>query len=523
MGRKHLYYSVALLFLFLASCPNNPPPEPVPKVRREYADSIVKVSFSGGTSSVTFNNLNNHDIYLIKVNTSGLPVRASGTGGVRAVLSSPEASPRQVVTDNWPAPPGHPAAREFSANPPPINIENRRSNSPRAVLASPIVGDTRNFWVESYYDSGLFLLKQATLRAAGTHGNIWVMNENYEDFLSPTVNRITSDQAKDLADAFDEIYPAATNLLGFEYGGGPGGDGGKDGDPKIQIVVLDIADAAGKVMAAGFFWGKDNFPQSEIPVSNEAEIFYLDTAHVKVSPSYAYSVLVHELQHMINFNEKYLTLGTTSPTWYDEMLSMMAEDVISPMIGVGPENSSHPIRQRIPPFLATYNQAGITEWDGLSEASYAKGYAFGAYLTRNYGGASLIKSILANDATGIESINMALNEHSPGMDFDQVLGRFGEAIVFSGDLAPLGSVTFDKTVSSVINSITYTAYGFDVWNINRPRDAPGPFVFDVAPMDMRPYSVLIQSARSWKRRSGNVTVTLVRPDNPGIEMYLLVW
>jgi hypothetical protein len=41
---------------------------------------------------------------------------------------------------------------------------------------------------------------------------------------------------------------------------------------------------------------------------------------------------------MINFNVKYVTHGVSSDPWYNEMLSKMAEDIISPLIGVGASN-----------------------------------------------------------------------------------------------------------------------------------------------------------------------------------------
>jgi hypothetical protein len=56
--------------------------------------------------------------------------------------------------------------------------------------------------------------------------------------------------------------------------------------------------------------------------------------------------------------------------------------------------SGHPIRSRIPTFLNPHDQLGVTKWETLSSKSYAKGYAFGAYLMRNLGGAQLLKDIL---------------------------------------------------------------------------------------------------------------------------------
>jgi uncharacterized protein YjdB len=424
--------------------------------------SVRRVFFSGPTETVIFSGLSNKDIYLVKVNTSNNVVEAANTGGRSG--SSPFITSGKVLPAKSPLPRmGHPAADEFNANPPPITRVPPRS---RAAFVPPVAGDTRIFWVESYYNSGTWVQKQATLRAAGQYGNIWVMDENY----GSGGNKITTAQAQTLAAKFDSIYPIETNLLGYEYGGGPGGDGGKDGDPKIQILVYSIVNTSGTVQAAGFFWSKDYYDQATIDQyswpykTNLAEIFYIDASQVNDVPDYIYSTLVHEFQHMINFNMKSVKYGRSSESWYNEMLSMMTEDVMASHIGIGVSNPLHVIQVSIPTFLTNYEKVGITEWNTLSNISYAKGYAFGAYLMRNYGGASLLKEILANNSVNTGSVTAALKTTAgSGLSFEEALRRYGEALVFSGTM-PSDVLSFDKTVAKIISSYTYTAAMFNVWN-----------------------------------------------------------
>jgi hypothetical protein len=487
-------------------------------------DSVRWVEFSGPTETVTLNGLNNNDIYLVKVNVSQNIVSAANTGGPPGSSSSP--SPN--LQSDWFAPEnelprmGHEAADEFNANPPPIvDAGPRRS---RAVFVPPKVGDPRMFWVESYYNSGTWVQKQATLRATGKYGNVWVMDEDY----GSGSNKINDARAKELSDKFDLIYPVETNLLGFEYGGGPGGDGGKDGDPKIQILIYSILNAQGDgAGVGGFFWSKDFYENWN--GSNLGEIFYVNTSTAYSNPDFTYSALIHEFQHMINYNMKYLRLRKSSETWYDEMLSMAAEDVIGPLIGLPPTNRYHATQQRMPTFLYSYNQVGVTEWNSLGSSSYAKGYAFGAYLMRNYGGASLLQEMLANDSTNIESITAALDKVAgKGLTFEEALRRYGEALVFSGTM-PADVQSFDKTVSKTIGGTTYTATKFDVWtdflNISSWSGANKPNIFDAnKQLEMRPYSLTVhQGADStWKNVTGSATITLQRPDDPNVELYLMV-
>jgi hypothetical protein len=377
------------------------------------------------------------------------------------------------------------------------------------------------FWVEEYYNNGRWVERQATLRATGQYGNIWVMDDNYG---SGGGNKISDAQAQALSDKFDLIYPVETNLLGFEYGGGPGGDGGRDGDPKIQILVYDIVNASGVVQAAGFFWSKDFYEQILLILSgqktNLAEIFYIDASQVNDVPEYIYSTLIHEFQHMINFNAKFVKQGKNSESWYNEMLSMMTEDIIAPLIGIPLTNSSHKIKVRMPVFLQSYYKVGITEWKTLESESYAKGIAFGAYLTRNYGGASLLKEILANNSTNIASITAALKTVAGGgLSFEEAFRRFGEAMIFSGTI-PANVQSFDKTVTKNIGAYTYTATGFDVWT---EFGSTKPKIFGAnEQLEIRPHSLTVHQDSRWKDKSGKISVTLQKPADSSVEFYLMV-
>ena len=480
--------------------------------RRTYDGSVQQVAFTENTATVTFTGLYSNSIYLVKVNKSKDFVSAANTGSVRSAQTEPEDSGDSYPSEETLPAMGHPGASAFSANPPPIVHTTQRG---MRSIASLEVGATRMFWVEKFYNSPEWIQKQALLMAAGRHGNIWVMD-----------NKITSAQALLLAEKFDIIYPAVTNILGYEYGGGSGGDGGKDGDPKIQILVYDILDDSGdEAGIAGYFWSKDFYEQSQIDNywnndlrTNLAEIFYINAGTITRNPDWAYATLGHELQHMINFNMKTVKHGVNSEAWYNELLSAMTQDVIdASFLNIPLSNSNNNIRARIPVFQSKYNLVGVTEWDS-SNNSYATATAFGAYLLRNYGGAELLQKILANDKTNIDSLSLALDEISPGTNFEKALLRFGEAMIFSGSLMPDGVNTFDKTVTVPINGFTYTAFGFDIWNGygNLAVASPG------TPMNMARHSLLIHHSEAWYNQSGNISVTLEKPNDPGIVFYLMV-
>jgi hypothetical protein len=352
--------------------------------------------------------------------------------------------------------------------------------------------------------------------ATGTYGNIWVYN-----------NGITSAEAQALSAKFDIIYPAETNILGYEYGGGPTGNGGKDGDSKIQILVYPAAGSS----ILGYFWEVDFWPQSELGSqyrTNQAEIFYINASYVKNNPMLMYLTLAHEFQHMINFNRKVVARGLTSDTWYDETLSMMTEDIMANIIGVPTTNEDHPIRDHIAGFLAGYTGVGFSEWPS-QPYPYSKGYTFGAYLLRNYGGAELLRKILANNSVDAASITAALNEVEPGMTYVKAISRFGEAMIFSGNSKPEGAHTFDKTVTTSVTgnngTHSYTLPAFDIWTIGQnsySSSTKGPVVYNTTARTMIGHTVLVQQGTGWTNRTGTFSITLNKPSSDSIEMYLMV-
>jgi hypothetical protein len=162
---------------------------------------------------------------------------------------------------------------------------------------------------------------------------------------------------------------------------------------------------------------------------------------------------------------------------------------------------------------------GVTEWNTLDSNSYAKGYAFGAYLLRNYGGASLLKEMLANNSTNIDSVTAALKTVTGSGSFEDALRRFGEAIVFSGTM-PSEVLSFDKTVTKPIGGYSYTATGFNVWS-NFGSTKPKIFG-STQQLEMRPYSITVHQGTDWSNKTGSLSITLNRPNDSGIELYLMV-
>ena len=455
MKFKQLALVIGIAALLLYSCDSNGPgPDPDPSYG--YLSSKVTVDV-GGMMSVT--NMSKRDAYVTfsySEARSAIPAERN-----HSVDKLRNGGGKLKFKD-------HPAATRFNANPPPYEKSvNTRSLSEVSLVYN--VGDTRDFWVDKTPEELDWIQITATLVRDGTYCMIWLANGDDEE------DEIDFDE---MVAKFDVIYPLETNLLGFENGGGPGGDGGIDGEKKIQILVYNInknLDTSVKSIL-GFFWSIDEYSQAALNTkygvnkyrTNLAEIFYIDSESSKKYPDTIYSTLIHEFQHMINFNQKTMMRGLVSDVWYNEMLSQLAEDVIGPMVGIDTDSEGHVINERIPWFLDLYWYMSLEDWDYDYGLSYPIVYAFGAYLLRNFGGPVLMKEMLSNNKVDHDSVTSALQKINSGYSFIYALERYAEALVYSGlgpYGLPAGKCSFDKTTSSVISGETYTAKAFDIWDI----------------------------------------------------------
>jgi hypothetical protein len=259
-------------------------------------------------------------------------------------------------------------------------------------------------------------------------------------------------------------------------------------------------------------------------------MFYLDAHIMDNAPNGIYSTLAHEFNHMINYNVK----GTINEAWYTEMLSMLAEDLLCPLIGIPITNTAHPAVSRGNYFLAGYFTQGPYYWSDASDSvyfSYANNYAFGAYLARNFGGAELVSAIAKSPIDGKLSINTALVAQTGGdIDLNKALARYFEAFVFSGTL-PARALSFDKTVTKAIAGIDYTFYGFNVNTAGRIRITnmdttlypKGPFYFAADQMltSFPGNTFTLHSDSAWNGKTGSLDIALQKPASDYVKMYLV--
>ncbi len=532
---------------------------------------------AAGRARVVIEGSAGRSVYLLKSNVSGHPVPAPAAGRARSSIPGPgvdSPSPGSIDDGERRILPVdvrriHGASRAFDAAAiPPREGMRNASRSPRTVVeygapAPGLVAGTsrRAFWVQDA--AGGWMQLEATLRAVGDHCYIWVPDRSYSGGTSSRrdgkLSLVQIERFRDSLERyrFDPFLPGAyvamTNLFGFEYGGGPGGDGGRDGDKHLSLLLYDIgvdhvpgADPSG---VYGFFWGKDHYDQSSldgiaqaqtppaVPLkTNSMEILYIDAPALDDYPDASAYTLVHEFQHMIQFAVKNVGRGLAPPRWYNEMCSLVAECLCAGFAGVedtgyGPDSWLHE-------FCRHYAETGVAEWqDGIPSVfrSHASAYAFGLYLAGNCGGARLFSRMLASDSVGIQSIEDAFASLGRNETFGEASRRFGEILVFrwvpgGRDVRSVWGADFESLEAGGLryqygsrDLDQFRQYDVMAGSWVQGTESSGPRRY--APeeeLPLRPWGLSLHAKPEWMYAARDITIEIEAPADPSVAVSILV-
>lgn len=337
------------------------------------------------------------------------------------------------------------------------------------------VGARRQFFVWDSNELGKEVYREAelTLRVKGEHCLIWC-----EDSLED----VSYELLKTLQENFDRVYPLETALFGTcsDYTV-------KDKDTFIteanEKIYINIVSLKNKTVG-GCFSPVDMYKASYIEKynqesgsnyqTNEARMFYVN---YNAEPSFikdmdgCVSVLIHEFQHMLRFICDTIVKGIETDVWYNEMMSLLAEDIFSGYLNLNIDSTA--IKRLY--FFKLLTNWGVTCWDTsdffLWQASYSVSYAFGSYLLRNYGGAKLLAALtdFSTAGTGKDVINNTFrklglkNKEGNPLTFEDVAADFHQICIYtSKEDAAKGHISLNREVKLNVGDITITAPAIDL-------------------------------------------------------------
>ena len=310
-------------------------------------------------------------------------------------------------------------------------------------------GDKASFYisVKSNLESKDFCA-DFVLKESGKHCNVWCVEKDSAYMMK---NPLSSYVFTQVREKFDEIYPVQIQIFGAnKFSDSKWSNLLQNYDGKVNILIYDIANDACESQTGGvygFFHSLDFHTDSNY--SNETECINVDSFFFNKDPEGSFQTLFHEFQHLENFvNKVVLSSNSSVSTWYNEMLSMLSEDIFTDLLGIALENA--PANRLI--FFNAYYPLGFYKWRSGSDyspsgdvyISYANSYAFGAYLLRNFGGIELIKKISQNDSVDEESITKALKSLGYDFTFSDVLLNFYQ-ILFENQSYSLNKEFYDNS------------------------------------------------------------------------------
>ncbi|MBM4188932.1 MAG: hypothetical protein FJ206_16650 [Gemmatimonadetes bacterium] len=202
--------------------------------------------------------------------------------------------------------------------------------APGVLAVPPVVGEVRTFKACGNLTCSSFVDVAATARFVGTKAAV------FADNTVPTADTLLEVDYQELGQTFDNrLYPIDQAAFGSESD--------IDTNQRIIILMTDAVNAltpnctGGRVV--GYFFGLDLITTGSQAVnSNKAEIFFTLVPAPATANCSAYSrntavrslkaTLVHELQHMISWNQRVIVRGGNSEeTWLNEALSHFAEEL----------------------------------------------------------------------------------------------------------------------------------------------------------------------------------------------------
>lgn len=345
----------------------------------------------------------------------------------------------------------------------------RSAEAGQGVSRTCTGGEKSAFYIS--YDEKTYQKVEFTLEASGKNCNIWY----YDDIkdVSLGVSESSLDKTFDvLAEKFDSVFYAEQTVFGsYEI---ENKNGAFISTPeKIDILIFDLEQDARSSANGGGTYGFFNIVDiyTEEPVNrlnekesagyrtNQAECFYIDAYFLKDRPDKIYETLVHEFQHLLGFINTAVNEGAAVyETWYTEMMSQLAEDILISYLGIKYEDSFLPGRMS---WCNLYHNLGFYDWNNNESAGYGNAYLFGSYLAHSYGGIDFIRALAQCGKINEEAVTFALKQTGKNDDFYTAFYKWGKSVL-DGSL--------ENEIKGNADGYDFTLHGIDVWDYSYTVD-----------------------------------------------------
>ncbi|MBP3742006.1 MAG: hypothetical protein J6J00_03375 [Treponema sp.] len=538
-----------------------------------YSASSPVYELSSSINSLTITGLSaNQTIFLAKTNPTSSAISASKTqyisDATNLTLTTAEESSSEssgssgssgssagTFTSPGSGGPGHSHYIPVLLSDSTLKVSSSRAATSTSLdieQINPVAGSTsKSIYIDADSSLSSYKSSTATLQAIGEYCYVWVVDDLSSD-EEPSEATIST-----VAQKFDEMYSLIRNIFGnesdkifYKYENSDftrsDMENLSDTGTMINIVIYDIGDDHDnndESGVLGYFYAKDYYPNSEHLstlsnvsysssdariYSNEGKYFYIDAYYTQNETDMMLSTLAHEFQHMIDWGVKYMDQGLSTSTEFNEMLSMLCEDLMQEYLGISDSDSP---KGRLPMFEQCYTDCGLEYRSSstyLQILSYAANYAFGSWIAREFGGASVISEMSQNEYVDTQAIVNAVNEvKGTSYSIEDLLKMYACAcIIQDADSTYYTWPTFNQSTStnSYSSNYDYPLSAINLWNLQETLsefyeevsessssayykfDGPELYGYN-AQKDIRPYGMTLIEAGSVSSSDSQVTLT----------------
>ena len=325
----------------------------------------------------------------------------------------------------------------------------------------------------------------SVLKAIGEHCYVW-----YKDAGSSEIE-LENNIFNIMAECFDAIYEKETYMFGSNVPKNSVQNSDEydniyihaTENTKINILVYDLygdVDVTSQTKSGtfGYFrwpdliknsaipavFAENNFPSSIEVQSNEIQCIHIDSYFLSIAPAQIILTLAHEFQHMLNYVNKSINYDNgRSATWYNEMMSMVCEDLMATQLDITNPKAT-PIGRL--DYFNCGHELGFKVWRSGEAVfySYANAYAFGAFLMRNFG-IDMIKSMAHNKYINEKSVAEALKAtDAPVTSFNKALEKFSH-VILTADKGYTLNKSVSKTYKIKGKNVTFNCPAIDLKTI----------------------------------------------------------
>jgi immune inhibitor A len=282
----------------------------------------------------------------------------------------------------------------------------------RAPISKPFtggasVGDSREFFVSELTSGAIghrtpptIATVRATLLAKSAHAYFYA-----DDSLGADPGAIQA-----AADDFEaHVWPVVTGAFGEPA------IPGVDGDPRILVLQADLGGVG------GYFTGDDPYLRTVRPLSNEAEIVYIDRTLRPGTAAFSV-VLAHEFQHLIHAKS-----DPGEEVWVNEGLS---EDAL--LLAGGAASTINSFQAR--------PETQLNAWSiSNNQPHYGAAAAFFRYLASRFGGDTSLGAIARSHGDGEAGVDEFLASVGQALRFRDVFADWIVANVLNEASGPYGN------------------------------------------------------------------------------------